>query len=319
MKVLGLSFGRKMKNCEILVKEALMGAEKLGAEVSFIRMINLDIKHCVGCGACSGAMKKGKQIKCILKDDYNAVVDAILDADAVIIAAPVYVLAPTGQFKNFVDRFVPAHDGMALEAEENRRRQTGAEPLDPREFKLRYVGYISVGGAVTHNWVSFGIPGMQLFNFTTHTKVIDQIDANDMGRRGSPVLDKALIERANRLGQNIAGAVGKNPNEVGWKGDDEGICPVCHCNLLSVGKTTTVECPICGITGKLSVEGDKVKVEFSDKQRQRARGTRNGQQEHVDELDDIVRHVIPKLQAAKDTLPALLSKYEGYHEINLKK
>ena len=36
MKLLGLSCGQKMGNCEILLKEALIGAEELGAEVEFM-------------------------------------------------------------------------------------------------------------------------------------------------------------------------------------------------------------------------------------------------------------------------------------------
>lgn len=38
MKILGLTCGRKMSNSEILVKEALMGAEELGAEVELVRL-----------------------------------------------------------------------------------------------------------------------------------------------------------------------------------------------------------------------------------------------------------------------------------------
>ena len=44
MKLLGLSFGRKMENTEILVKEAMMGAEEAGSDVGFIRVLDLDIK-----------------------------------------------------------------------------------------------------------------------------------------------------------------------------------------------------------------------------------------------------------------------------------
>ena len=51
MKVLGISVGRKMSNTEILVKEALMGAEEGGAEVELIRLHDLNIKPCTGCNA----------------------------------------------------------------------------------------------------------------------------------------------------------------------------------------------------------------------------------------------------------------------------
>ena len=88
MKVLGISFGRKMKCSEILVKEALYKAKEEGAEVEFISTLNLNIQHCTGCGACSAGRDKGKQIKCIIKDDYEILEQAVLSTDAIIVAAP---------------------------------------------------------------------------------------------------------------------------------------------------------------------------------------------------------------------------------------
>ena len=48
-KVLGISFGRKMSNCDVMVKTALMECEKAGCDVQFIRGDDLDIKPCTGC------------------------------------------------------------------------------------------------------------------------------------------------------------------------------------------------------------------------------------------------------------------------------
>ena len=81
MKVLGLSFGRKMKNCEILVKEALLEAQSMGAEVQFIRMIDLDIKPCTGCGGCGNSLQKGGSGRCIIKDDLPMVDEAFMESD----------------------------------------------------------------------------------------------------------------------------------------------------------------------------------------------------------------------------------------------
>ena len=110
-KVLALNFGRVNGNCKKLLTEAVKTAEAAGAEVTMIDTMKLEIKPCIGCGACSRVLQSGKgQISCCQKDDYEALSDAVLAADAIIVAAPVYVLAPTGQFKNFIDRFGPAHD-----------------------------------------------------------------------------------------------------------------------------------------------------------------------------------------------------------------
>ena len=83
MKVLGLSFGRKGKNCDILVKEALFGAQAKGAEISFINMMNLKIGHCTGCGACDKRRENGGPSRCVIKDDFPFVEDAILEHDLV--------------------------------------------------------------------------------------------------------------------------------------------------------------------------------------------------------------------------------------------
>lgn len=314
MKVLGLSFGRKMRCSEILVKEALYKAKEAGVDVQFISTIDMNIQHCKGCGACSAGRDNGKQIKCIIKDDYEELKEAILDADGIIIAAPVYAVAPVGQFKNFLDRFGPAHDRAAVQAEQNKRIANVTELLDERIFKNRYVGYISVGGASTQNWVSLGLPSMHLFSFSTMMKVVGQIDAYDMGRTTNPVLDQDLMNRVGELGRRIAESIGKPYEQVEWYGE-EGTCPVCHNNLITVAKSTIVECPICGIKGHLSVDGDKVNIEFSKEEQNRARGTINGLQEHFDEIKNMKKVCIPKLQANKDILPRMLEKYKNFEEL----
>lgn len=307
MKVLGLSFGRKMKNCEILVKQALMGAEAAGAEVTFLRTINLKVGHCIGCGGCG----KGTQIKCILKDDYLTIEEAVLDADAIIVAAPVYALGPVGQYKNFLDRFGPAHDRMALEAKQEARIANGEELLDARYFKRRFISYISVGGAHTPNWVSYGLPGMHLMGFSTWMKPLDQIDAYNMGHTGNPILDKELMKRAYRMGEVTAAALSQDPETVEWAGEP-GTCPVCHCNHITFNGTTTVECPICGIYGKLSMDGDKVRIDFSPEEQARSRYTRAGLKEHYLEIQGMGAVAAPKIMANKEMLDQELKRFSDY-------
>lgn len=318
MKVLGVSFGRKMKCSEIMVKEALYKAKEAGAEVEFISTVNMNIGHCKGCGACSTLRDKGGQVKCVIKDDYAKLEEAVLDADAIILAAPVFAVGTVGQFKDFVDRFGPAHDRAALIEEQNKRLaagKSGDELLDARYFKDRYVGYISVGGASTQNWVSLGLPTMHLFEFSCNMKAVGHIDAYDQGRKANPVFDEELMRQCGELGRKLAESVGKSYDEVEWLGE-EGVCPVCHNNLISIGlnHSTEVECPICGITGKLSIEEEKIQVAFSEEQKNRARSTMTGLYEHYHEIQGMIKICVPKLVASKDTLPKLLEKYEKFDE-----
>ena len=143
MKVLGISFGRIDQRSDVMVKEALFAAKAAGAEVEFINTVRLNIGHCRACDYCSRCRDKGDvEIHCCMKDDYSILEEKCLDADGIIIAAPVYAVGIVGQFKNFVDRFGPAHDRAALLEENKKRAEAGKPLLDERYFKDRYVGYI---------------------------------------------------------------------------------------------------------------------------------------------------------------------------------
>lgn len=315
MKVVGISFGRMNQRSDILVKEALFAAKKAGADVQFINTVRLDIGHCRACDYCSRMRDKGEvEIHCCMKDDYHILEEACLEADGIIIAAPVYAVGIVGQFKNFVDRFGPSHDRAALIEENKKRKAEGKPELDPRYFKDRYTGYISVGGAQTHNWVSLGLPMLDLFSFSFCMKCVGHVDAYDQGRTGSPLLDKNLMAQAAELGKAVAESLGKPYDEVDtWVGD-EGVCPVCHNPLLSMNGTTHVECPICGIWGDPSVDGDKVKVEWSEKEIARARNTNIGIYEHYNEIQNMIPVCVPKLTENKDYLDEQMKKYINFDE-----
>lgn len=317
MYILGLSFGRKMGNTDILVKEALFGAREAepDAEIKFINTNRLKIDRCIGCGACSGSLEKGGDNDCIIKDDMQMVEDEIRKADCLIVGAPVYVLQPVGQFKNLVDRFSCRHDVSAINWVLDKRR-AGQAPGDPdafpqERFKRRTVSYISVGGATTKNWVSMGTATMHLFGFPAMMKVVGNYDAHHMGTTGNPVLDEKLMSDIHEMGKQTAQAYHKKDEEIEWFGET-GTCPVCHQNLLMMNGTTTVECPICGIEGKLSVEGDQAKVTFSEQQQARARGTFAGLREHTVEIQGFGAICGPKLAAVKDELPKMLDKYKNF-------
>lgn len=297
MKVLGLNFGRAKGECRKYIDIALEAAAADGAEVELVNTINLDINRCIGCGACSrNSREKGQQIKCILKDDYEMVREKILDADAIIVAAPVYVIAPTGQLKNLTDRLGPSHDRAAVTKEYYKRVDPVADPADPRQLKQRdecglvepldprvmkkwHVAYISVGGAQDHHWVSLGITQMKFFGFPLNMHLVDEVDIH--GAIGRAERDAMFRERSAKLGHNVAAALGKHPRDVAFCGDDLGVCPTCHGRMITVTTGTKVECPLCGITGKLSIENGEIKVSFPLAEQDRSRLAFGGLLEHT--------------------------------------
>jgi multimeric flavodoxin WrbA len=278
-KVLCLNFGRANGNCKKLLTAAMEAAEAAGGKVTLIDAMKLNIKECIGCGACSRVLQSGKgQITCCQKDDFEMVSDAVLAADAIIVAAPVYVLAPTGKFKNFIDRFGPAHDKAYMLFENELRKDNGGEELNPDCLKRHLVSYISVGGATTPHWVSYGIPGMNLFGMSLNMKVVDQLDAY---AAYVPDNQERLLKKSTRIGTRIVESLDKKTSEITWE-SEPGICPVCHCKEMTfdVAGSDTVCCPICGIYGKISIENGKTKVEFSQEEQKRSRLKFSGVLEH---------------------------------------
>lgn len=322
MKILGLSFGKKHANCDILCKEALYGAREAfpDAEIKFINTQRLTIDRCIGCGACSTALEKGKDNNCIIKDDFQMVEEAIREADAIIVAAPVYVLQPVGQFKNLVDRFSCRHDVSAINWVLDKRR-TGEMPGNADDYpierlKRRTVSYISVGGATTENWTSMGTATLHLFGFPAMMQVVSNYNANAMGNVANPYLDDELIDTMHEIGKRTAQAFEMDPKDVEYYNPkDQGTCPVCHQNLLTVNGTTTVECPICGIEGKISIEGDQLKVTFSEEQQARARGTFAGLREHTTEIQGFGAICAPKIMANKELLAAKMERVKKFDEL----
>ncbi|WP_134904419.1 flavodoxin family protein, partial [Paenibacillus polymyxa] len=92
MKILGISCGRRMSNSEILVKEALMGAEEIGAEVELIRLNDLQIKPCTGCNACVvSLLEKCDSGDCVIKnDDFGFIEEKIMECDGLILSSAIY-------------------------------------------------------------------------------------------------------------------------------------------------------------------------------------------------------------------------------------
>src|SRR4030042_1157588 len=90
-KIIGLSCGRKNGNCEILLKEAAMGAEEHGVRTEIIRAMALKVLPCTGCQACH------ETYKCILKDDVDWILEKTMVEDCgLIVSAPVYHLRSNG-------------------------------------------------------------------------------------------------------------------------------------------------------------------------------------------------------------------------------
>ncbi len=87
---------RKGANSETLARKV---AEGFGGDVDYVRLNNLTIRPCRGCGGCD------KTGGCIIDDDMSILYTSVDNADRVVLVSPVYFYGLSAQCKTFGDRF----------------------------------------------------------------------------------------------------------------------------------------------------------------------------------------------------------------------
>ncbi len=100
MKIVSLlGSPRTNGNSSTIANHLLKTAADLGAETQRFELNRLAYRGCQACYAC----KTGRE-DCVLNDDLTEVLAAVQDADAVVLATPVYYGDITSQLKGFIDR-----------------------------------------------------------------------------------------------------------------------------------------------------------------------------------------------------------------------
>jgi multimeric flavodoxin WrbA len=281
MKILGLIGSyRKLGNTEVLVKEALMEAQNLGAEVSVLRLTDLKIDPCKGCMACAF-----KQEDCRIPDGWCAFRDRLVESDAVILGTPTYLLGPAGIIKMITDR--------------NIAFQTAA---------LKHAGKPGaiIGVSGVREWEPFAMPMLNVFMFTCGLRVIDQEMFYAQGP-GEILLDDSAMKRARKLGSNVFEAASKPVKERTYLGD-QGVCPVCHQNLFSV-RDGVLECALCQAKAEIRMVEDKIKLLFDSKALKNHRWSEEALLEH---FSLAVLPSAPRFLKERDEIVKRVRKYRSF-------
>lgn len=242
MKVLGLvGSARRLGNTEILVKEALRGAQEAGAEVALVRLTDLRVLPCDGCMSCVFARRA-----CRLEDDVPWLFERMLEADGLVVGAPTYVLGPAGVIKMVLDRYLML--GHRVE-ELGRRGRRGAA--------------ISVSGL--RGWNPFGAALLNLFLLAVQAPPVGWLEAYAPGP-GEVLLEGEPVVRARELGRVVAAGPGPRGGEGPAAPEGPGArpplresgvyaCPFCGSPVLRVSRGG-VECPVC--SARAPLEGGEV-------------------------------------------------------------
>ncbi|MBT8507429.1 iron-sulfur protein [Methanomicrobiaceae archaeon CYW5] len=103
-----------------LLEAAMEGARETGATVEYYDIARQNIDYCIGCAKC---YETGS---CILEDDYEEILEAMMDADGFLVASPVYINAITAQLKTLIDRM--------------------ADIVHCQKFRGKYAAFVTTGG-----------------------------------------------------------------------------------------------------------------------------------------------------------------------------
>jgi multimeric flavodoxin WrbA len=211
---------RKMGNCELMVKEIAASAPG-SPNLSMVRLVEKDIRPCKACYRCLSG-------DCPHRDDFSGVLQAIMEADGVVVAAPAYLRGTHSSLQRFLDRGLQAYrhvDALygkpaVAVATAGVEDGEGSALLGVENF-IRQLGLTLKGRAV----VRATFPG-------------DAIVSTD-GRSAARRLAAALV----------------SPEEYAPEGVS---CPECKGTYFEFRAMDTVYCLSCGGTGSFSVNGGNV-------------------------------------------------------------
>ena len=101
---------RKNGNTEILAGHTLKAIEEEVIDTELVRLAELDIKPCNACEVCNN------EERCPINDDLWPLYTKMKEADAIILASPVYFGSATPEIKALMDRsgYIAYNNGMVF-------------------------------------------------------------------------------------------------------------------------------------------------------------------------------------------------------------
>lgn len=246
MRVLGVvASHRRLGNSEILVKEALRGAEAEGAETHLLRLSDFDLDFCDGCMACVF-----KRTGCHLQDDVSWLLERLLDAGGLVIGAPTYFLAPAATIKTLTDRVMAVLDRLVR--------------LPPRPAAT-----IAVAGLP--EWDQLAQPLLNKLALVLGCRITGSMVAHAPGP-GQILLREETVTRARELGRSVVtGEILPRPRNC---------CPICYSSFFIPAGGREVYCPLCRTRGRLLEAGGEVEVVFEPEALTHNRWSREAMEHH---------------------------------------
>ena len=188
MKVLAL-FGspRRGGNTEILLEEALKGAEKEGAGIERLYLSDLDITPCIECHGCD------ETGSCVILDDMQKIYPKILEADVIILASPIFFYGVTAWAKIVIDR------SQALWA----RKYLVKDPSMGKKEMRRKGFFISVGATKGQKVFEGAILTVKYFFDAINTEYTGELLYRGVDGKGEILKHPEALEQAREAGRRL--------------------------------------------------------------------------------------------------------------------
>ena len=188
MKVLGI-FGspRRGGNTELLLEEALKGAEKEGAKVERLYLSDFTITPCKECHGCDHTGN------CVILDDMEKIYPILLEADVVILASPIFFYGVTAWAKALIDR------SQALWA----RKYLLKDPSLSKEGKKRKGFFISVGATKGQKIFEGAILTVKYFFDVFNTEYVGELVFRGVEAKGDILKHPEALQQAFEAGRKL--------------------------------------------------------------------------------------------------------------------
>src|SRR4030042_4344967 len=188
MKVLGI-FGspRRGGNTELLLEEALKGAEKEGAKVERLFLSDFTITPCKKCHGCDNTGN------CIILDDMEKIYPKLLEADIIILTSPIFFYGVTAWAKAMIDRSQPLWV----------RKYLLKDPSSRKEGRKRKGFFISVGATKGPKVFEGAIQTVKYFFDVLNADYVGELVFRSVEGKGDILKHPEALQQAFEAGRRL--------------------------------------------------------------------------------------------------------------------
>lgn len=182
---------RRGGNSETLLDWVLDAMKKEGdVEIEKIALTEADVHPCKGCNACEVLNK------CVQRDGMDVLHDKIIEADCMVLAAPIYCMGICSQAKALIDRFQVFRS----------RKFVLKLPVVPPERKGKRLGvFLSTAGQDWDHVFNGAVPSVKCFYHVVEIRDADihYLMINNVDEKGAILNHPSAKADAERLGHDV--------------------------------------------------------------------------------------------------------------------